>query len=93
MTTSSHDSPHLDHRHRDTLRKLFEHPPSHNVEWREVVSLLKAVGTAEHRKDGKLKVTVGTNSRVLERPKGKDVDEQEIVDVRTLLREAGYGGE
>ena len=75
------------------MRKLFEHPPSHNVEWREVVSLLEAVGTTEHRKDGKLKVTLGSHSRVLERPKNKDVGEEEIVDLRKLLREAGYAVE
>jgi hypothetical protein len=34
----------LDHRHRDTLEKLFSRPSSANIEWRQVLSLLDAVG-------------------------------------------------
>src|SRR5215472_5246666 len=40
---------HLNNRHRDTLRQIFAHPVSHNVEWRAVLSLLEAVGTVTVR--------------------------------------------
>ena len=31
---------HLSSHHRDTIEKIFSHPPSRNIEWRQVVSLL-----------------------------------------------------
>ena len=49
----------LDGRHRDTLRRIFEHPTSHNIEWHEVMSLLEAVGTVTRHHDGKVAVEVG----------------------------------
>jgi len=33
--------------HRTTLDQLFAHPVSHNVHWRDALSLLEAVGTPE----------------------------------------------
>ncbi|MGA8297096.1 MAG: hypothetical protein WB770_08655 [Acidimicrobiales bacterium] len=92
MTTRPNPE-HFSNRHKDTLKKLFEHPTSYNIEWREVASLFESIGTAEHRHDGKFKVTLGSNSEVFERPKGKDVDIEEIVVLRKMLREAGYGAE
>ena len=50
----------LDHRHRDTLEKFFSHPSSANIEWRQVLSLLEAVGATRKEHNGKLKVTLGT---------------------------------
>ena len=78
----------LNHHHRDTLEKIFRHPASGNVEWREVVSLLDAVGTVQE--DGaNLKVTLGTETRAFRRPRHKDIDTQMIVDLRHLLSAAG----
>ena len=31
---------------RDTVKRLFAHPASGNIEWREVRSLLESVGSA-----------------------------------------------
>jgi hypothetical protein len=80
----------LDGRHRDTLRRIFEHPTSHNIEWHEVTSLLEAVGTVTVRLDGKVAVKVGPELEFLEPPAGKDVDDQMVVDLRRMLRDAGY---
>jgi hypothetical protein len=81
---------HLDGRHRDTLRRIFEHPTSHNIEWHEVRSLLEAVGTVTVHHDGKVAVTVGSEREFLEPPVGKDIDDQMVVDLRRMLRGAGY---
>jgi hypothetical protein len=81
----------LNNHHRDTLTKIFEHPVSHNIEWRSVLSLLEVTGSVEERHDGKFVVTLGTETEVLERPKHKDIDAQEVVDLRRMLRNAGYG--
>ena len=79
----------LNNHHRDTLRKIFDHPTSANVEWRQVLSLLEAVGTVEEEHNGKFKVTVGSETEMLRRPRGKDVETQMIVDLRRMLTGAG----
>lgn len=48
----------LNNHHRDTLRKIFSHPASGNLEWRQVLSLLEAVGTVSEDHNGKVKVTL-----------------------------------
>jgi len=77
--------------HRATLEKIFRHPAGSNIEWREVRSLLDAVGetTAEH--NGKLEVTLGGETEVLQPPRGKDVDASLLVDLRKMLTRAGLG--
>jgi hypothetical protein len=84
-------SEHLDSRHRDTVRQIFEHPASHNIEWRAVMSLLEAIGTATVRHDGKVAVKIGPELAFLEPPAGKDIDDQMVVDLRRMLTSAGYG--
>lgn len=81
---------HLNNRHRDTLLQIFQHPTSHNIEWHSVLSLLEAVGSVEQHGDGKYKVTVGTETEVVTAPKHKDIDVQQVVDVRRMLTSAGY---
>jgi hypothetical protein len=80
----------LNNQHRDTLLQIFQHPTSHNVEWRDVLSLLEAVGSVEQRPDGKYVVQLGAWTEVLPRPKHKDIDTQLIVDLRRRLTGAGY---
>lgn len=79
----------LSNHHRNTLRELFQHPVSHNIEWRAVISLLEAVGSVTEHHDGKLAVTVGSQTVFFDRPTDKDVDVQQIVDLRRLLSTAG----
>lgn len=88
--TSGLEPEHLDNRHRDTLREIFRHPTSHNIEWRAVLSLLEAVGTVTVRHDGKMEVNLGGEQEFLDPPKHKDIDEQMVVDLRRMLSNAGY---
>jgi len=81
---------HLNNHHRDTLLKIFQHPTSHNIEWPAVLSLLVAVGSAERQHDGQYIVTVGAETEVLTPPKYKDIDVQQVVDLRRMLAGAGY---
>jgi len=81
----------LNSHHRDTLLQLFQHPTSHNIEWPAVLSLLEAIGSAEERHDGKYSIQIGTESEVLTRPKHKDIDVQQVLDLRRMLANAGYG--
>lgn len=79
----------LNNHHRDTLRKVFAHPTSANVEWREVLSLLQAVGEVSEEHNGKFKITLGPETEIVQRPREKDVDTQMIVDLRRMLTGAG----
>ena len=79
----------VDAEHRDTIEHIFDRPSSGNVEWRRVRSLLDAVATVEERHDGKVEVSLGGETEVLEPPHGKDVDVQMLVDLRRMLTRAG----
>ena len=88
--SSSPGPPHLDNHHRTTLRQIFQHPVSHNIEWQAVLSLLEQVGTVERQHDGAFRVTVGTETETFRRPKNKDIDAQQVLDVRRMLARAGF---
>jgi hypothetical protein len=80
----------LSNRHRDTLERIFSHPSSGNIEWRQVLPLLEAIRTTTGEHNGKVTVTLGPESEVLQPPRGKDIDEQTIVDLRRMLTQAGF---
>ena len=46
--------------------------------------------TNDHERNGKFKVALGPETEVLEAPRGKDIDAQMIVDLRRMLRQAGF---
>jgi hypothetical protein len=75
--------------HRATLERIFRHPAGGNIEWRQVLSLLEAVGTVTEEHNGNVKVTLGDETEVLRPPREKDVDKDLIVDLRRMLRHAG----
>ncbi len=82
---------HLNDHHRDTIKKIFSHSSSGNIEWRQVLSLLSAVGTTTEEDNGKVRVTLGPETEVLRPPHGKDIDEQTLVDLRRMLRQQDSG--
>ena len=43
--------------------------------------------------DGKFVVTLGSETRTLERPRNKDIDASEVVELRNMLTNAGYGAD
>lgn len=81
---------HLSSHHRVTIEKIFSHPARGNIEWRQVLSLLENLGTTTEERNGKFTVALGPETEVVEAPRGKDIDEQMIVDLRRMLRQAGY---
>ena len=91
--SSTPEPAHLSNHHRNTLRQLFRHPVSHNIEWQAVMSLLEAVGSVVEHRDGKVAVTVGPNTEFFDPPAHKDIDTQAVIDLRQMLSSAGYGPE
>ena len=88
---STAEPEHLNNHQRDTLLQIFQHPTSHNIDWQRVLSLLEATGSVELRHDGKYLVRLGGEAVVMTRPQHKDIDVQEVVDLRRMLTSAGYG--
>ncbi len=89
--SSAAEPHHLSNHHRNTLRQIFQHPVSHNIEWDNVLSLLEAIGSAVPEHGGKVAVTVGSQTEFFDPPLHKDIDTQTVVDLRHLLSTAGYG--
>jgi hypothetical protein len=81
---------HLSGHHRDTLLQIFQQMTNHNVEWHDVVSLLEAVGFIEQQHDDMFLFRIGQETQVLKRPSNKDIDGQQLVDLRRILTSAGY---
>jgi hypothetical protein len=83
-------SAHLSNHQRKTLRQIFQHPAGHNIEWRAVLALLAAVGTAKEQHGGKVAVTIASHTEYFDPPRHKGIDTQTVVNLRQMLAEAGY---
>jgi hypothetical protein len=77
---------HLSGSHLRTYQMIFQHPISHNLDWRQVRELLKAVADVAEEANGNLKVTRNGQTLVLQPSHTKDVSESGIVmDLRRFL--------
>jgi hypothetical protein len=83
------DETKLSGHHRVTIEKIYQHPVSHNIQWHDVLSLLKSVAEVTEEHDGRFKVTLGGETETLDAPSGHDVDTQMVVDLRRMLKAGG----
>ena len=83
------DSNGLDGHHRATLERIFRHPTSHNIQWHDVLSLLRSVGTVTEGHEGRYTVTLGEETQTFDASHGHDLNDQAVVDLRRMLRGAG----
>jgi len=79
----------LDGHHRATLEKIFRHPLSHNIQWHDVLSLLESVATVTAEPDGRYTVTLGSETETFDVPRRHDIDEQQVINLRRMLKGAG----
>ncbi|HRE17834.1 MAG TPA: type II toxin-antitoxin system HicA family toxin [Rhodocyclaceae bacterium] len=81
----------MSHKHETLLRTIFHDPPSGNLHWREVESLLNHVGAKIDNLPGaRLHVTINGQEAVLHRPHHNNVlDRQGIKSLREYLARAG----
>jgi len=78
--------------HQKIYQRLLQHPMPHNLQWREVWSMLGAMhdATAVEDDNGTLRVTRNGQTMVLHRPRGKDLaDKKELLQVRHFLERSG----
>ena len=81
---------HLINHHLDTLSDIYSHPAGHNIRWVDVLHLLEATGVVEEKHDGKFTVTLGEEPEGIERPHQKDIGTRMVVDLRCMLKNAGF---
>lgn len=84
--------PQLSGAHQKIYQRVFGHPMPHNLQWREVWSMLGAIADANAVEDGNgnLKVTRNGQTLVLHRSRGKDLaDKKELMQVRHFLERSG----
>jgi len=79
----------LDAHQRATVEKIFNHPVSHNIQWHDVLSLLQRVATVSEERDGRYAVTLGAETETFDAPRHHDIDEQQVIDLRRMLKGAG----
>ena len=79
----------LDGHHRATVEKIFQHPVNHNIQWHDVLSLLQNVATVTEDHDGRYKVTLGSETETFDAPRHHDINEQQVIDLRRMLKGAG----
>jgi hypothetical protein len=79
----------LDAHHAATVERIFRHPVGHNIEWHDVLSLLESVAAVTEGHDGRFTVTLGSETETFDVPRGGDINEQQVVDLRRMLRAAG----
>jgi hypothetical protein len=75
---------------RRTLDAIFRHPLSHGLSWREVVALIKAIGSAEEHHNGEFMLNVGEERLPMRRPHNKDLTAPEVMELRHFLTRAGW---
>lgn len=80
----------LTENHRNTLYHLEQHPTSHNLEWHDIVGLLREIGEVTDEHNGTVKVRLGDDVLHLSPPRHKDIDEDMVLKIRRALRDAGY---
>ena len=83
----------LDRHHRATVERIFSHPVSHNIQWHDVLSLLESMDAVTEEHDGRYAVTLGSETQTFDAPRHHDIDEQQVIDLRRMLRGAGISPE
>ncbi len=75
--------------HLVTAERILAHPVSHNIAWHDVVSLISELGTITEKQNHRFSVQIGSETETFDRPRHDDLDEQQVVDLRRMLRNAG----
>lgn len=76
--------------HQRTYETIFRHPAAHNLEWRDVRSLLGELADVEEEPNGNLKVTRNGQTLVLHVDRHKDVAQvDELLKIRHFIERSG----
>jgi hypothetical protein len=81
----------MNNRHRRTLTAIFERPERSDIQWRDIESLLIALGAEIVEGQGsRVRVALNGVRAVFHRPHPqKEIDKGAVKSVRRFLQEAG----
>ena len=79
--------------HRRTLEAIFRHPSAHNLEWRDVIALIKKIGAVDEKANSEFAFRVGGERHLMRKPHTKDLTGSEVLELREFLRRAGWSPE
>ncbi len=72
------------------LDRVFQHPLSHNLSWRDVIALFSAAGGVEHAHNGRLVLRLGADHLTFAQAHDKDLDADDVMALRHFLSGAGW---
>ncbi|WP_254509002.1 hypothetical protein [Anatilimnocola floriformis] len=80
----------LEKHDRHTYEAIFRHPAAHNLQWRDVKSLLEVVAEVSEGHNGSLHLARNGHSIILNAPKHKDVATvEDLLAIRRFLEQLG----
>jgi len=75
--------------HLRTYNTIFQHPISHNLEWREVRALLNQLGQVAEEPNGHLKATRNGQTLILHKPHTKNIaEDRDVMALRHFLEQS-----
>jgi hypothetical protein len=78
---------------RRVLARIFQHPLSHNLSWRDMLALLHGIGTVEEATDGEILLRLNGQQQAFPPGRDKDLSPEEVMVLRHFLVRAGWDGE
>ena len=75
--------------HLRTYNTIFQHPISHNLEWRSVRALLNQLGQVAEEPNGHLKATRNGQTLILHKPHTKNIaEDRDVMALRHFLEQS-----
>ena len=72
------------------LARIFQHPLSHNLSWRETLALIHAIGSVEHAHNGDVVLKLGGRQQTFKPTHDKDLAAEDVMTLRRFLTSAGW---
>jgi hypothetical protein len=78
-------------KHLKTLKAIFAHPVSSNIQWQDIESLFTELGAEIKEREGsRISVVLFNEVRVFHRPHpGPDTDKGAVASIRNWLKQHG----
>ncbi|MDE2136733.1 MAG: hypothetical protein KGJ68_04805 [Gammaproteobacteria bacterium] len=76
--------------HLRTLEAVFRHPPAHNLEWMDAISLIERIGAVRERGGNSFSLEVGGERLLMHKPHTKELSSTNVADLRNFLQRAGW---
>jgi hypothetical protein len=72
------------------IARIFQHPLSHNLDWREVLALFRSVGSVEQAHGGNIVLHLGAQHQAFTPSHDKNLASEDVLSLRHLLTRAGW---